>query len=52
VLEGLRGITAAGAGGRAVVVPRWVDGKVARARPHLVQATRVEFGEAHEGMGL
>jgi len=52
VLEGLRGFVAAGAGGGAIIVPGGVCAKVALARPHLVQATRVELGKAHEGVGF
>ena len=52
MLEGLGGLGAAGAGGWAVVVPGWVGSEVALARPPLVEATCVEFGEAHERMGL
>jgi len=52
VLEGHRGFGAAGAGGGAIVVPGGVCAKVALARPHLVQATRVELGKAHEGVGF
>jgi len=36
VLEGLRGLLAAGAGGWCVVAPRGVSTEVALARPHLV----------------
>ena len=49
--EGLRGLVAAGAGGRAVIVPGWVSMEVTLTRSHLVQATRVELGEAHKGIG-
>jgi len=52
VLERLRGFGAAGPGGGAIVVPRGVCAKVALARPHLVQATRVELGKAHKGVGF
>jgi len=52
VLERLRGFGAAGAGGGAIVVPGGVRAQVALARPHLVQATRVELGKAHEGVGF
>ena len=52
MLEGLGGLVALGAGGGAVVVPGRVGAKVALTRPHLVQASRVELGEAHERMGL
>jgi len=52
VLERLRGFGAAGAGGGAIVVPGGVCAKVALARPHLVQATRVELGKPHEGVGF
>jgi len=52
VLERLRGFGAAGAGGGAIVVPGGVCTKVALAKPHLVQATRVELGKAHEGVGF
>jgi len=52
VLEGLRGFGAAGAGGGAIVIPGGVCAKVALARPHLVEATRVELGKAHEGVGF
>ena len=36
VLKGLGGLVAAGAGGRAVVVPGQVGAEVALTRPHLV----------------
>jgi len=52
VLEGLGGLGAARAGGWAVVVPGRVGAEVALARPHLVEATCVEFGEAHGRMRL
>jgi len=52
VLEGLRGFSAAGAGGGAIVIPGGVCAEVALAGPHLVQATRVELGKAHEGVGF
>ena len=52
MLERLKGFGAAGAGGGAIIVPGGVSAKVALARPHLVQATRVEFGKAHEGVGF
>jgi len=52
MLEGLRGFSAAGAGGWAIVIPGGVCSKVALARPHLVQATCVEFGKAHERVGF
>jgi len=52
VFEGLGGLVTAGAGGWAVVVPGRVGAEVAFARPHLVEATCVEFGEAHERVRL
>jgi len=52
VFEGLGGVGAAGTGGWAVVVLGWVAADVALPRLHLVEATRVELGEAHERMGL
>jgi len=52
VLEGFGGFGAAGAGGWATLVPGRVGAVVALSRPHLVKATRVECGEAHERMGL
>jgi len=52
VLEGLRGIAAARAGGGAIIVPGRVGAEVALTRPHLVQATHVELGKAHEGVGF
>ena len=52
MLEGLRGLAATGAGGRAIIVPRQVGAEVALTRSHLVYATRVELGEAHERIGL
>ena len=52
MLEGLGSLGASGAGGWAVVVPGRVSAEVAVARPHLVKATRVEFGEAHKRMRL
>jgi len=52
VREGLRGLGAAGAGGGAIIVPGWVGAEVALPRPHLVKATRIELGEAHERVGF
>jgi len=53
MLEVLGGFTTAGAGGRRVdVAPRRVCTQIAPARSHLVEATRSEFVEAHERMGL
>ena len=52
MLEALRGLVAAGAGGRAVIVPEGVSAEVTLPRPHLVKATRVELGEGHKWMGL
>ena len=52
MLERLRGLGAAGAGGGAVVVPGGMCAEVALARPHLVEATRVKLGKAHEGVGF
>jgi len=52
MLEGLRGLAATGAGVGTVVVPGRVGAEVTLSRPHLVKATRVELGEAHEGMAL
>jgi len=52
VLEGLGGHGASGAGGGTIIVPGWVGAEVALPRPHLVKATCVELGEAHERMGL
>jgi len=52
VLEGVRGLLAAGAGGRGGIVPAWVGAEVALARPHLVYAPHVELAKAHKRMGL
>ena len=52
MLEGFGGLGTAGAGGQAIVVPGRVGAEVALARPHLVEATCVQFWEAHERMGL
>ena len=52
MLECLGGLGAAGAGGWGIVVTGRVGSEVALARPHLVETTCVEFGEAHERMGL
>ena len=52
MLEGFGGFGAAGAGSWAIVIPGRVGAVVALSRPHLVKATRVEFGEPHERMGL
>jgi len=52
VLEGLGGLGAAGAGGWSVVVLGRVGAEVALTRPHLVKATCVASGEAHERMRL
>jgi len=52
MLEGLRGLLAAGAGGGDFAVPGGVGAEIALTRPHLVQATRSKFVEAHERMGL
>jgi len=52
MLEGFGGLVAPGPGRWAVVVPGRVSAEVTLTRSHLVWATRVEFGEAHEGMGL
>ena len=51
MLEGFGGLGTAGAGGGAIIVPGWVGAEVAFPRPHLVKATCVELGEAHERMG-
>jgi len=52
VHEGFGGLGPTGAGGWAVVVPGRLGAEVPLARPDLVEATCVEFGEAHERMGL
>jgi len=52
VLECLGGLGAAGAGGGAIIVPGRVGAEVALPRPHLVKASCVELGEAHERMGF
>jgi len=49
-VEGLRGPLASGAGGGFIVVARRVGTQVALARPHLVDATRIEFVKPHERM--
>jgi len=52
VLEALRYFSAAGAGCRGVVVPGRVGAEVTFPRPDLVEATRVELGEAYKWVGL
>ena len=52
MLKSLGGFLAAGAGGRGGIVPGGVGAEVALSRPHLMEATRVECGEAHERIGL
>jgi len=52
MLEGLGGLVAAETGGRGVIAPGGVCAEVAFARPHLVEAARGEFVEAHERVGL
>jgi len=52
MLEGLRGLFTARAGGRGRIIPGGVGAEVTLARSHLVQATSVKLGEAHKGMGL
>ena len=52
MFEGLGGLVTAGAGGRAVVISGRVGAEVAFSRPHLVKATCIKFGDAHERMGL
>jgi len=52
MLEVLRYFSAAGAGHRGVVVPGWLRVDVTLPRRHLVNATRVELGQAHKCMGL
>jgi len=53
MLKGLWGLVTSGAGCRdAFVIPGGMCAAVALARPHLVQPTRCELGEAYEQMGL
>jgi len=52
MLEVLRYFSAAGAGRRGVVVPGRVGAEVTFPRPHLVKATRIEFGETHKRLGF
>jgi len=52
VRKGLRGLGATRAGGGDIIVPGGVGAEVALSRPHLVEASCVKLGEAHERVGF
>jgi len=52
VRKGLRGLGATRAGGGAIIVPGRVGAEVALPRPHLVKASCIKLGEAHERVGF